>query len=217
VRDELHAAVGAKLNQLAGMDSEPRARRHLPDLAADQRVDAGRIAACDTAQFGVERFSRLLQRPAGFIAGPDAAGRAGSRHPGRHLALAQEPADDHRLLLQPARGLKEDRQLAPAELGQERPQPLRSAEVELALGGDPFAAARAARVRLAFRRVEDDRRGDGARLRLGFRRGLAGAVGLRGGGAGHRSNDQSATQQGGARENQTADHVAIQLAIARTL
>ncbi len=166
-------AVGIELDQPARMHAEPRAGRHLPLLRADHGVDAGRVAHRERAQFGGERLARPLQLVAGLFVERPAGLRHRARHAGRHAAFAQHAAHAEGAVGKAARRVKVDRQVRVALAREKRAQPGRGSGVERALGGDPLAAARAARVGAAFgdiedhRRLEDfqDARGDRTRLR----------------------------------------------------
>ena len=143
-------AIGIELDQPAGMHAEPRARRHAPLRRADQRVDASRVAGGERVEVGRQRLARPLQGVAGFLVEPPARLRLGARDARRHAALAHHPADAEGTIGKSAGGMEIDRQVRIALLGQERPQPRRSAGVERAFGGDPFAASGPAGVRRAL-------------------------------------------------------------------
>ena len=141
------------------------------DLArprADQRIDARRSAqGAHGAQLRLQLAARALDGVARAVAllRGIAALRDGPRHARRHAVQAHQPADQHRAAHRSAGGMKIDRQFAPAELPEQRPQALRSLAVDRAVGCDPLAAALSAGIRLALRDEEDDRRQLLARLR----------------------------------------------------
>src|SRR5262245_14190390 len=177
----LDAAVTRHADELARMHAEPGAGRHLPDLGADQRIDAGRVAAAvHRPQLGRNLLSHSLHVAARLVAvagrsmSDGAAGRNGLGHAGRHLPLAHEPADGQRLALQTARGMEENRQLARGMGFEKSTQALGRANAEKTLRRNPFAAAFTARVVLAPGEVEQKRRPLGHDL-FGARRRLRGS------------------------------------------
>ena len=78
--------------------------------------------------------------------------------PGGHPARTHQPPDLDRPLDRAAGGMKVDRQLAFPEPLKQRAQPLRRRLVDRAVRRDPFAAPRAAGIRLALGEEERDRR-----------------------------------------------------------
>src|SRR5712671_8133257 len=135
------------------MDAELNAGPDVADRGARHGVDAGGIAhgpggielgyqiAAGTFQLVASLFSRLPRiatlrhRPA------DTGGQA---------ALAHQSADPEPRRDRSPGGMEEDRQLAAAELFQQRPQTAIGAGIESAVGGDPFLASGAACIRLAL-------------------------------------------------------------------
>jgi hypothetical protein len=128
--------------------------------------------------------------------------------PGRHAALAHEAADRHAALDRAAGRMEIDRKLALTQSVEEAAQAPVRVLIDRSLGGDPFAAARAAGVRLAFRDVEHNGRPRVYGLRLG-RCSIA---------AGQCNRDAGGQQDDAQREKTTDDdHAAVQLAVAPTL
>jgi hypothetical protein len=102
-----------------------------------------------------------------------------------------------------------DRKLAPFQPIEEAVQAPVRILVDRALGGDPFPAARAAGVRLAFRHEEHDGRPRVCGLRFGGRST----------GAGRQCTGDAGGQQDDAQKVKTTDddHAAVQLVVAPTL
>src|SRR5207244_13193997 len=86
------AGLSPRNEDLGRVNTEPRARRHLSHLGANQRKDTRGITAGHVAQRRWQYLSRLFQGAAGLFACSYAISRNGLEHASRHLALAQEPA-----------------------------------------------------------------------------------------------------------------------------
>ena len=135
-----------------------------PDLAhggADQREHAGGIAH---RVAGIEHRHQVAARALELVAGRlaplfrIASGRHRPADARRQPALPHQPPDRKPGRDRAARRMEEDRQLAPAELLQERAQAIVGAGVEGAVGRDPFAAADPAGIGVALGDEEHDRR-----------------------------------------------------------
>src|SRR5439155_14439042 len=60
--------AGGNADHSAGVDAQARAWRHVPELGADQRIDARGVATCvHRPQLGCKLAAGLLQAPAGIL------------------------------------------------------------------------------------------------------------------------------------------------------
>src|SRR5690606_36841061 len=90
------------------------------------------------------------------------------RDTGAHAAFPHDPADRHRLFLQAAIRIEEDRNGPGPGTGEKGAEPGRRAFVELAIGRDPFAAARPARFLRTALKEESQRLFRELRLQVGL-------------------------------------------------
>ena len=194
------------------MHADARSCSDFTHTRTDQRVDAGGVAqGSRRAQLRQELVARAFQRVAGALVllKGIAPARNGAADPGCHGALAHHSADRYGGLQRAAGRMEIDRKFALAQPVEEAVQAPVRILVDRALGDDPFAAARAAGVPLAFRHIEHDGRPWVCGLRLGGRSM----------GAGRQCTRDAGGQQDDAQKERTTDddHAAVQLAVAPTL
>jgi hypothetical protein len=156
------------------VDTDARSRPDFAHGGADQRIDAGGVAQRSRrAQFRQELAARAFQSITGSLVLLEgiAAARNGPPDASGHAPLAHEAADRQARPNRAAGRMKKDRKLALAQSAEQVAQAAGRILIDRTLRGDPFATARAAGVRVAFRHVEHDRRPHMRGLRLG-RRGI---------------------------------------------